>query len=90
MASPTVDIGPALADARREAALPADGSPYCELMATHVVLGELLTSGRSDPELEQEYLELTDRLIRLGVWMERWAEQQFALWLSRITTEGEA
>lgn len=88
MTPPVVDITAALADARREAALPADGSPYQELMATHVLIGELLMSGRTDPEFEQECHELVQRLIRLGAGMERWAEQRFALWLARITTGG--
>lgn len=85
-----VDIRGSIEDARRasEEATPEDG-PYGELMATYVELGELLESGRTDSEFEDECRELVERLQALGKQHEEFWEQQTAVWMANHTTFGE-
>lgn len=68
-------------------ALTGDG-PHVELMATYAALGDLLDSGRSDPELRLDCEDLVRRLVKVGVWVERHSEQRWALWMARNTTFG--
>jgi hypothetical protein len=88
----TVDVRQSIEEARQAAASagPEDG-PYGELMATYVELGELLESGRTDHEYEQECRALVDRLVVLGVLgvaHERYWDQRWAVWVAQNTTWG--
>lgn len=85
----SVDVQQPIEEARQAAAsaTPEDG-PYSELMSTYVELGELLDSGRTDPEFELECRAHVDRLIVLGKANERHWEQQWAAWLAKNTTFG--
>ena len=84
------DLTEDLAAARHEAArsdLPAD-DPYLELMATYVELGELLDAGVTGAEGRQKYAGLVDRLIEISKDQKQYDDQQFAVWVSRITSGG--
>lgn len=63
---------------------------YAELMATYAQLGNMLGSGRSDRDYEQECRELVDRILELGVAASNEATEQWDIWLARneISTEG--
>lgn len=82
------DIRPALAEARREADGSAEDGPYRELMATYAALGELLESGRTDAELELDCRDLVERLMKLGVWVDRQSDQRWAMWMAQNTAFG--
>lgn len=86
----TDEVAEALAVARKEAArsdLPRD-DPYLELMATHVQLGELLQAGVADVWAEEACQDLVNELIAVARDQREYDEQQFAVWLSRITSGG--
>lgn len=85
------EIAEALEVARQEAArtdLPRD-DPYLELMATHVELGELLLAGVTDAWGEEAAGDLVNELVAIARDQGEYDEQQFAVWLSRITNGGE-
>ena len=83
----TVEVGQSIHDARLQSAESPDGT-YRELMATYVVLGELLESGRTDQEFVQECKALADRVVVLGRVQGRELQQRWAAWLSTYTTLG--
>jgi hypothetical protein len=80
-----VDITGPTADAWAAAARWASSDPAAaENMAVLAELGELLDSGRTDPELEEECRELLARSIRLCELSDKHWEQQWALaWARR-------
>lgn len=59
--------------------------PYRELMATHVLLGDLLAAG-DDLSGGVEYGQLVQHLLDVGCDVEEYEDQRFAVWQSRITT----
>lgn len=85
----SVDLRQVIEEARGEvaSATPEDG-PYGELMATYVVLGELLDSDRVGAEYALECRALVDRLVVLGKANERYWEQRWAVWAAENTTLG--
>lgn len=85
----TVEIRSSIEEARQEAeTYRAEDATYSELMSTHVSLGELLESGRTDSEYEQECRAHVDRLIELGKAQDREWQQRWAVWLAKNTTVG--
>lgn len=82
-----VDVAEPTEDARREAEKYVETDPTCsELMLVYVELGELLGSGRADPDYVAECRELVDRLVALDRVLEAEYQERLAVRYARDTT----
>lgn len=79
-----VDVSGPTEDARREAEKFAEtDSTYSELMLTYVELGELLDSGRADPDYVAECRDLVETLVALDRVFRLEFEERWAIWCAR-------
>jgi hypothetical protein len=86
-----VDVSGPTEDARREAGRYAETDPsYAEIMLVYVELGELLESGRTDPEFEAECRDLVEKSIALDKVLEAEFAERWAVWCARHMDLGGA